>query len=230
MFTSKWTRKGDGYELLDGAMLRASSVSSSSSGGSSGSTPPPQYQCDASSVRQRQSSLTSQTLHIARRNRRKVFVYLTILVSLIVIQAILRVVFMPPAYVVLEPESYLETLEGTLREKIPLQSTTSRAAILANLRALYSKETLVTTSNGTEPESLVPNTIFSSDQHAAPSDWAPMWKKMGFQAKFYNDEEADAWVESVWKGTQVVTAWRDMPRAILSVMMMKEAVEKRFVC
>lgn len=123
-------------------------------------------------------------------------------------QSILSVILSPPAYVVLKPENYLEALEATMRDRIPLQSKHARQEIASNLADLRSGSTF--TSSAT-----IPNMIYSSDKSEPALDWAAMWKEMGFEAKFYNDEEANGWVLKEFNGTEIIDAWKEMPRMIL---------------
>ena len=206
-----WKAKSEGYELVDGS----SSIYSSSSSLHS------LLDDDDLSRRGKASPASSwassKTPLFIRRNRRKVTLIILLLVGFFTLESMLGVILSPPAYVVLEPESYVDTLEATVRDRIPLQSLDARQAILTNLQELkHPSSSLQSVSAESEPPaSLIPDTIFSSDLHPPPSNWALMWKEKGFKAKFYNDEEANAWVEREWKGTDIVKAWKLMPRSIL---------------
>ncbi|UZJ53756.1 hypothetical protein CBS101457_003076 [Exobasidium rhododendri] len=215
MLTAYYSPKQDGYELLDGYHSSASSASGSH-------TPPPLYSHDDwPSSRVRQSSLFPQVHHLFRRIRGKI-IFFFIVIGLLFLHSRLRVVLTPPAYVVLGPGAYVKTLESTLQERLTFPSSTTQSKLLSNLLALKTFERSPHDAvYANDTESLIPRIIYSSDQQAAPSDWAPMWAKLGFEAKFYNDDEAYSYVEREWQGTQVVQAWRDMPRAILRADMLR---------
>jgi hypothetical protein len=211
--SSKWAWKGQGYESLPNEYQRSRSNSSSGSGSN---TPPTMFE-EELYHHHHSRRFPSGGFHKSRRYRRELKLVLIVLVTFITFRLILQTIFMPPSYAILPPESYIETLESTLRDRIPINSSSVRAALYNNLEKLRAPhiDTLFASSSMSSPPSLVPNTIFSSDKEAAPSNWAQMWKEMGFEAKFYNDQEADEWVQQEYKGTQVIEAWRDLPRAIL---------------
>lgn len=94
-----------------------------------------------------------------------------------------------------------------MRDRIPIQSAIVRKGIASNLADLRA---------GSSPSiNTIPNTIYSSDKIEPDSKWAVMWKEKGFEAKFYNDEAANAWVLKEFNGTKIVDAWKEMPRMIL---------------
>ena len=215
LISSLWSRNDQGYSLVEGAAVGGSSTTHRPCYGSGGD-----YDGHGKLSRR---SLSSLVVCLVRRHRQRMAVVLGVVAALGAAHAVLRMLFMPPAYVVLAPDAYVDILEKTVRDRMPLESSSSRAAMLANLQALREPDGVLQATTNANSSSLVPDNLFSSDKQAPPSDWASKWHANGFQTQFYSDEEADAWVESEWKGTQVVTAWREMPRMILCVACMGTA-------
>jgi alpha 1,6-mannosyltransferase len=213
MLSTYWKAKSDGYELVDG-----SNHSSASSRSSSPSLDHHylHHPFDIPARRSKSTSLTSQTLCILRRNRRRVTLIFLAIVVIYIFESILGVILSPPAYVVLPPDRYVQTLEASLQDRMQLPSTEARKSILANIKELGIPSSIdYHRSEGLPPITSIPNNLFSSDQYEQPSEWAPMWKEKGFEAHFYNDSQANTWVEREWNGTDIIEAWRKMPRSIL---------------
>jgi len=218
MLSSYWESKSDGYELVDGSAHSSASSRSSSPNLDSYT----HHRCDTHTPYQRSkssssNSVISQSLCLLRRNRRRITLIFVGIVVFSTLESILGIILSPPAYVVLPPDQYLQTLEAAVRDRMPLQSIDVRDKILSNLKELKVPFNPIDHHrlSSAPTISTVPNKLFSSDQHEPSSDWAPMWKEKGFEAHFYNDSEANAWVEREWRGTDIIEAWRKMPRSIL---------------
>lgn len=142
------------------------------------------------------------------------------------------ITFRPPSYIVLPPEKYVEVLLATLTQHIPSQA--SRQALSDHLRRIEhpdssSSTSLATQTNSTQqasasysnPESIVPATIWSSDGKPAPSTWFHKWSQMGFEPRFFDDAGAESYVQTHFGNTSIQQMWDSMPRFILKADLLR---------
>lgn len=201
-------------------------------------SPPPGYYKPPSYY----SALLSATHRRAKDSSRRCRLITLAAILLPCLYIFCYITFRPPNYIVLPPETYVQTLTDTLNQHIPDQAT--RQALSDHLARIEYPDLGASTaspSSSTQqqqqkqqqqqeqqqssqfpnPVSVIPPTLWSSDGKPAPSAWFTQWSQMGFEPKFLDDAGAEDWVKSHFDNTSIQHTWDSMPRFILKADLLR---------
>ncbi|EST05561.1 Glycosyltransferase, DXD sugar-binding motif [Kalmanozyma brasiliensis GHG001] len=179
-------------------------------------SPPPGYKPPAY-----YSALLGATTRRSRYSSRKCKLITLAVIVLPCIYIFCYITFRPPSYIILPPEKYVEVLRETMTQHIPSQA--ARQALTEQLARIEHPDVTPRTpsSEPTNPTSIVPATIWSSDGKPAPSAWFTKWSAMGFEPKFLDDQGAEDWITAHYDNSSVKKMWDSMPRFILKADLLR---------
>lgn len=189
------------------------------------SSPPPGYKPPSY-----YSTLLGVTHRRAKSSSRRCKLIILAAILLPCLYIFCYITFRPPNYIVLPPERYVDVLKNTLDIHIP--SHAARQSLIHQLARIEHPHPSPTTTAQhidaqhqalpySNPKSIVPPTIWSSDGKSAPSAWFAKWSQMGFEPKFLDDAGAEDWIKTHYDNTSVKAMWDSMPRIILKADLLR---------
>ncbi len=164
------------------------------------------------------SSLLGGTYRRAKGSSRRCKLVTIAAVVLPILYIFCYITFRPPNYIILPPETYVDTLKTALAQHIPNKQ--ARDALADHIAHINQPSSRVDATKASSA-SVVPPTIWSSDGKPAPKSWYEKWSQMGFEPKFLDDAGAEDWVQTHYHNTSVKRAWDAMPRFILKADLLR---------